>query len=114
MKAQVLEQHHARAGGVRLARPRTRRRRSRPQTRTGGPSSSASLAAIGLRLNSGFGLPLGRPRWLARITVAPWSSAYLMVGSDARMRVSSPITPFFSGTLKSTRTKTRLPLGRDP
>src|SRR5882672_1272805 len=32
-----------------------------------------------------------------------------MVGSDARMRVSSPITPAFSGTLKSTRMKTRLP-----
>ena len=37
------------------------------------------------------------------------SSAYWIVGSDARMRVSSPISPSFSGTLKSTRTKTRLP-----
>ena len=32
-----------------------------------------------------------------------------MVGSDARMRVSSPMTPFLSGTLKSTRTNTRRP-----
>src|SRR5580765_5738619 len=33
-----------------------------------------------------------------------------MVGSDDLIRVSSPITPFFSGTLKSTRMKTRWPL----
>ena len=33
-----------------------------------------------------------------------------MVGSDARMRVSSLIAPFLIGTLKSTRMKTRLPL----
>src|SRR5262245_59467883 len=32
-----------------------------------------------------------------------------MVGSVARMRVSSPMTPPLSGTLKSTRTNTRLP-----
>ena len=32
-----------------------------------------------------------------------------MVGSEARIRVSSPITPFLIGTLKSTRMKTFLP-----
>src|SRR3954467_864418 len=32
-----------------------------------------------------------------------------MVGSDARIRVSSPMMPFLIGTLKSTRMKTRLP-----
>src|ERR1051326_7249587 len=32
-----------------------------------------------------------------------------MVGSDARMRVSSSTRPSARGTLKSTRTKTRLP-----
>src|SRR5687768_18480758 len=58
----------------------------------------------------GFGLPFGRPRCDARITRdAPASSACWMVGSDARMRVSSPMTPPLSGTLKSTRTKTRRP-----
>ena len=36
--------------------------------------------------------------------------AYLIVGSEALIRVSSLITPPFSGTLKSTRMKTRLPL----
>ena len=38
--------------------------------------------ATGRRLNSGVGLPFGRPRWLARMTVAPCSSAYWIVGSD--------------------------------
>src|SRR4051794_18983666 len=33
-----------------------------------------------------------------------------MVGSDARIRVSSPICPSLIGTLKSTRMKTRCPL----
>ncbi len=32
-----------------------------------------------------------------------------MVGSAARMRVSSVTAPSFTGTLKSTRTSTRLP-----
>jgi hypothetical protein len=36
-------------------------------------------------------------------------STYSIVGSDARMRVSSVMAPFLSGTLKSTRMKTRLP-----
>ena len=50
-------------------------------------------SATGFRLNSGLGPPLGRPRCDARITVAPCSSAYLIVGSDARTRVSSLIAP---------------------
>ena len=73
------------------------------------PSSSDSRPTIGCRLNSGATLPLGRPRCDARITVAPLSSAYLIVGSEALIRVSSPITPFLIGTLKSTRMKTRFP-----
>jgi hypothetical protein len=44
-------------------------------------------------------------------TRAPASSAYSIVGSDSRIRVSSPMTPFFSGTLKSTRMNTRRPRG---
>ena len=43
------------------------------------------------------------------MTVAPCSSAYLMVGSEARIRVSSWIAPFLIGTLKSTRMKRLLP-----
>src|SRR5574339_412805 len=76
---------------------------------TGRPSNSPTRAATGLRQYLGFGCPFGRPRCEARMTVAPLSSAYWMVGSDARTRVSSPIVPFLIGTLKSTRTKARLP-----
>ena len=70
------------------------------------------FAATGFMLISAFGLPFGRPRWEARMTPAPCSSAYLMVGSEARMRLSLVIScpPLASGTLKSTRMKTRFPL----
>src|SRR5215510_6967372 len=40
---------------------------------------------------------------------ALWSVRYWIVGSAARMRVSSLTVPFSNGTLKSTRTRTRLP-----
>ena len=43
------------------------------------------------------------------MTVAPWSSAYWIVGRDARMRVSSEIRPSLIGTLKSTRMNAFLP-----
>src|SRR6476660_9712921 len=77
---------------------------------TGLPSNSASRSATGRRLNFGSRLPLGRPRWLASIAVAPASSAYVIVGRDARSLVSSPMRPSLRGTLKSTRMKTRFPL----
>src|SRR5947199_3352709 len=65
---------------------------------------------MGLRLYFGSTLPLGRPRWLIRITAAPWSRRYWIVGSDARRRVSSVIAPVAScGALRSTRTSARLP-----
>ena len=51
----------------------------------------------------------GRPRWDARIVRAPASIRYRIVGSEARIRVSSATFPSFSGTLKSTRTKTFRP-----
>jgi hypothetical protein len=73
------------------------------------PSSDDSRSATGCSENSGFGLPFGRPRCDARMAVAPCSSAYLMVGSDDWMRVSSVICPFLIGTLKSTRMNTRRP-----
>ena len=49
--------------------------------------------------------------WLHKITLAPFLIKSSMVGSAARMRVSSLIFPvaLSMGTLKSTRTKTRLP-----
>src|SRR4051812_40861887 len=43
------------------------------------------------------------------MTRAPLSSRYWIVGSAARMRVSSPTSPSLIGTLKSTRTSARFP-----
>src|SRR5664279_5050198 len=43
------------------------------------------------------------------MTIAPWDSSDLIVGNAATIRLSSVILPSSSGTLKSTRTKTRLP-----
>ncbi len=57
--------------------------------------------------------PIGplHTRWLERMTLAPFLMRYLMVGTAARMRVSSVMTSLSSnGTLRSARTNTRLPL----
>src|SRR6202162_2096785 len=54
-------------------------------------------------------MPLGRPRWLARTTRAPFVVATRIVGRVSRMRVSSVTRTPSSGTLKSTRMKTRRP-----
>ena len=43
------------------------------------------------------------------MTFAPWLSSALIVGRAARIRESSVTLPSASGTLKSTRTKTRFP-----
>src|SRR5579884_2281312 len=54
--------------------------------------------------------PLGRPRWDIKMTDAPLSSRYWIVGRAALMRVSSVMFRSASrGTLKSTRTRTLLP-----
>src|SRR5438067_2002952 len=60
---------------------------------------------------SGTTLPSGRPRCEARMVFAFFPTRWRMVGSAARMRASSFTAPVFlsSGTLKSTRTKTRFP-----
>src|ERR1700761_4171934 len=62
----------------------------------------------GRRLIDATGLPLGRPRCEQRMTLALWRKAYSMVGRVSRMRVSSVMMPSLSGTLKSTRMRTRL------
>ena len=76
---------------------------------TGRPSSSERRAATGAMRSPSTTCPLGRPRWDMSTTAHPWSSRYEMVGRAARMRVSSTTRPSASGTLKSTRTSTRLP-----
>ena len=77
---------------------------------TGLPSSSSRRFATGRRDSPSFGPFLTLPRCEQRITLPPSPDSFLMVGSAARMRVSSVITPLFSGTLKSQRTRMRLPL----
>src|SRR5262245_57454284 len=59
---------------------------------------------------SSCGSALGRPRWLMTIADAPASSTCLIVGTAARIRRSFVMLPASSsGTLKSTRMRTRLP-----
>src|SRR5437764_7977718 len=77
---------------------------------TGLPRSSLKRCAAGARLYFLFTSPFGRPRCDMRMTAAPLSNKYCMVGSDARMRLSSVICRSAStGALKSTRTSTRFP-----
>ena len=78
---------------------------------TSKPSFSERRLATGAREYFMLNSPFGRPRWEHRITAAPLSSRYLMVGSAALMRVSSVMfLSASSGTLKSQRTSTFLPL----
>ena len=76
---------------------------------TGLPSALASGSTSGLSDISGTRLPSGRPKWLSTITLAPFSASSFRVGAARSMRVASVTLPFFIGTLRSTRTSTRLP-----
>src|SRR4051795_1609505 len=73
------------------------------------PSSSLSRSAVGRSESSGS-RSFGRPRCAASRSRAPRPRSSCSVGSDALMRASSVILRSSSrGTLKSTRTRTRLP-----
>ena len=76
---------------------------------TGLPSAWASGSTSGFSDISGTRLPSGRPKWLSTITLAPLSASSFRVGAARSMRVASVTLPFFIGTLRSTRTSTRLP-----
>src|SRR6267154_419304 len=76
---------------------------------TGRPSNSSNFFAAGCTEYFGSGPLLGRPRCEAKTNLPPFSIASFSVGIVSRMRVSSVTTPSFSGTLTSTRIKTRLP-----
>src|SRR5207248_2103590 len=73
------------------------------------PRISLKRFATGASPRSSTTFPSGRPRCETSMILALCSTRYSIVGSAARMRVSSRILPFSSGTLKSTRTSTRLP-----
>src|SRR4051794_31608773 len=80
-----------------------------PVTGTFRRSSWVSRCPTGRSRRLSWTLPSGRPRWLARMTRAPAPRRAVMVGMAARILESSVTLPSASGTLKSTRTKTRLP-----
>jgi hypothetical protein len=67
------------------------------------PSSFSSSGTTGLRLYFGFAFPSGRPRCDMRMTaLAPFSTAYLIVGRAPTIRWLFVILSPSSGTLKST------------
>jgi hypothetical protein len=65
--------------------------------------------AIGSSDRSGEGPSLGRPKWASRMTLAPLPDSSRIVGATRSMRVASVTLPSLTGTLRSTRTSTRLP-----
>ncbi len=76
---------------------------------TGRLTMRATSAATGF--SESFGSrPLGRSKCESRITLPPLSASSLMVGAISSMRVASVTLPSSIGTLRSTRTSTRLPL----
>ena len=104
VEAHVLEQHDF-AGLAARRRRATRARSARVR-----PSSSDSRAATGASENSSAGTPSsGRPRCDISMTRASAFCAATIVGSEARMRASLVTTPLWTGTLRSSRIRTRLP-----
>src|SRR5689334_13727486 len=53
--------------------------------------------------------PLGRPKCASRMTLPPLVAISVMVGATRSSRVASVTRPFSMGTLRSTRSSTRLP-----
>ena len=103
----------ARRPGRSPPRPASKRRFSSSST----PGiSSSSACPDRLQTEGRVRLALGRPRWVQAVTDrAVLDAASASVGSAARMRKSSATTAAAigasaSGTLKSTRTRTRLPV----
>ena len=96
-------------GRIRLSASSVPSPSASPVTGTFRRSSSVRRWPTGRSRRLSETLPFGRPRWLARMTFAPDWTSVRIVGIAARMRESSVTRPSASGTLKSTRTKTRLP-----
>src|SRR5450631_694215 len=72
------------------------------------PITSARAAATGFSDSLGS-RPLGRPKCASRMTLPPLPEISVMVGAIRSSRVASVTRPFSVGTLRSTRSKTRLP-----
>src|SRR5271165_4660487 len=80
---------------------------------TGRPSACAMAGTSGLS-ESLRSRPFGRPKCDRRMTLPPLPAMSRMVGAARSIRVASATLPFSTGTLKSTRTSTRLPLTSAP
>src|SRR5215468_6302581 len=93
VEAQILEQQHL----------------ARLQCATGLPTASDKGSTSGLSDMSGTRLPSGRPKWLSTMTLAPLAASSASVGAARSIRVASVTLPACIGTLRSTRTSTRLP-----
>src|SRR5688500_6012646 len=75
---------------------------------TGFLMTCASAVATGLS-ESLASRPFGRPKWASRMTLPPLSEISVMVGATRSSLVASEMRPFSMGTLRSTRSSTRLP-----
>ena len=76
---------------------------------TGRPITSRDRGRDRAAANCFGSRPFGRPKCESRITLPPLSAISVMVGAARSMRVASVTLPFSIGTLRSTRTSTRLP-----
>src|ERR1700733_4193157 len=79
-----------------------------PANATGFLITCASAAATGFSESLGS-RPLGRPKCASRMTLPPLPEISVMVGATRSSRVASLTWPFSIGTLRSTRSSTRLP-----
>src|SRR5207248_3257679 len=75
---------------------------------TGFLTTFDSSSATGLSDSLGS-RPFGRPKCASRMTLPPLSEISVMVGATRSSRVASLTRPFSMGTLRSTRSSTRLP-----
>ncbi len=80
-----------------------------PAKATGFLMTCESAAATGFS-ESFSSRPLGRPKCASRITLPPLPEISRMVGATRSSRVASVTWPFSMGTLRSTRSSTRLAL----
>ena len=78
---------------------------------TSRPNASPSAPTTWRRLSLSTRLPFGRPKCASRITRPRLSAISRMVGATRSMRVASLTRPSSTGTLRSTRSRTRLPRG---
>ena len=93
----------------RQSRTQRRSRCNRARIQPARPRCSATAEATGRSELASSGPPLGRPKWASRTTLPPLSAISRIVGSTRSMRVASLTLPFSIGTLRSTRSRTRLP-----